>query len=92
MSLMPEVHVHLPAALCDLFPGSPRHVDVQAKTVRDVFNALDAQWPGMADRLRDSSPAIRKHISVMVDGERLTLNDTLQPCDDVWILTAISGG
>jgi len=92
MSSMPEVHVHLPAALCDLFPGSQRHIDVQAVDVKGVIDALDRLWPGMGDRLRDSTPAVRKHISVMVNGERLTLNRTLQPRDDVWILTAISGG
>ena len=89
---MPEVHVHLPAALCDLFPGSPRHLEVQAVDVKGVIDALDQLWPGMGDRLRNSTPAIRKHISVMVDGERLSLSDALQPRDDVWILTAISGG
>ena len=84
--------MHLPAALCDLFPGAPRHLDVEAVDVKGVIDALDQLWPGMGDRLRDSKPAIRKHISVMVDGERLTLSRTLQPRDDVWILTAISGG
>lgn len=92
MSLTPEVHVHLPAALCDLFPGSPRHLDLNASTVADVFEELNELWPGMQDRLRDSSPAIRKHISVMVDGERLSLSDALTQGDHVWILTAISGG
>ena len=89
---MPEVHVHLPAALCALFPGAPRHLDVEAQDVNNVIDALDQLWPGMGDRLRDSTPAIRKHISVMVNGERLSLSDALQPRDDVWILTAISGG
>ena len=92
MSSMPEVHVHLPAALCDLFPGAPRHLDVEAADVKGVIDALDQLWPGMGDRLRDSTPAIRKHISVMVDGERLSYRHALKPKADVWILTAISGG
>jgi sulfur-carrier protein len=97
MSMMSEkpghtVHVHLPAALCDLFPGSVRHVDVTASSVADVIAALERHWPGMADRLRDSRPSIRKHISIMVDGERLTYRDRLAAGADVWVLTAISGG
>lgn len=92
MSLTPEIAVHLPAALCDLFPGAPRHMTMQAASVAKMFDELDRLWPGMAERLRDSTPAIRKHISVMVDGERLRLHDSLAPGADVWVLTAISGG
>lgn len=86
------VTVHLPPALCTLFPGSQRHLQIEGSTVREVIDALDQLWPGMADRLRDSRPRLRKHISVMVDGERLTLGDTLAPAAELWILTAISGG
>ncbi len=97
MSMMSEqpghrVHVHLPAALCDLFPGSARHVEVKAASVADVIAALDRSWPGMADRLCDSRPSIRKHISIMVDGVRLRYRDRLAANCDVWVLTAISGG
>ena len=37
-----------------------------------AIDALDARWPGMRDRLCDSTPAIRRHINVFVDGERAT--------------------
>ena len=53
---------------------------------------LDRLWPGMADRLRNSRPAIRKHINVFVDGERVSLDTRLAPGATVWVLTAISGG
>ena len=82
----------MPAALCDLFPGSKRHIDVVASDVKSMIGALDQFWPGMADRLIDSKPAIRKHIGIMVEGERLTYQAPLKPNSDVWILTAISGG
>ncbi|MBS0644087.1 MAG: MoaD/ThiS family protein, partial [Proteobacteria bacterium] len=53
---------------------------------------LDANWPGMRDRLCDSSPAIRRHISIFVDGERATLRTRLHQGAEVFIMTAISGG
>lgn len=86
------VTVKLPALLVDLFPGSRREVVVQAATVRGMFDELDRLWPGMADRLRDSRPAIRKHINVFVDGERVALDSPLPPGATVYVLTAISGG
>jgi sulfur-carrier protein len=86
------VTVKLPALLVDLFPGSRREVVVEAASVREMIDELDRLWPGMADRLRDSRPAIRKHINVFVDGERVALDTPLQPGATVYVLTAISGG
>ncbi|MFN4271560.1 MAG: MoaD/ThiS family protein [Aliihoeflea sp.] len=86
------VTVKLPALLVDLFPGSRREVVVEAASVREMFDELDRLWPGMADRLRNSRPAIRKHINVFVDGERVSLDTRLAPGATVWVLTAISGG
>jgi hypothetical protein len=57
-----------------------------------VMNGLEARWPGMRDRLCDTTPAIRRHINVFVDGKRARLDARLEPGADVFILTAISGG
>ncbi|HYD67880.1 MoaD/ThiS family protein [Azospirillum sp.] len=86
------VTVRLPAALVALFPGSVRRLDVPAATVDELMDALDARWPGMRDRLCDSTPAIRRHINVFVAGERATLATPLPPGVAVDVLTAISGG
>jgi molybdopterin synthase sulfur carrier subunit len=86
------VSVRLPGALVDLFPGAPRRIDVEAGTVREMVEALDRQWPGMRDRICDSTPAIRRHMNVFVDGERVRLDTALAPGATVFVLTAISGG
>jgi len=86
------VTVLLPAALVALFPGSVRQVDLGASTVGEMIDALDSRWHGMRDRLCDSTPAIRRHINVFVEGRRATLDTRLAPGADVVILTAMSGG
>jgi molybdopterin converting factor small subunit len=78
--------------LINLFPGAAPRVELQVGTVGDMIDALEARWPGMRDRLSDSTPAIRRHINVFVDGRRATLATRLEPGTDVFILTAISGG
>ncbi len=88
----PPVVVLLPAILVRLFPSSVREVNVTAATVREAIDALDARWPGMRDRICDSTPRIRRHINVFVAGERATLETPLVPGAEVIILTAISGG
>ncbi|MBD0414662.1 MoaD/ThiS family protein [Oryzicola mucosus] len=86
------VVVRLPGVLVDLFPGAPRRLEMTAATVAEVIDELDRQFPGMGDRLRDTRPAIRKHINVFVDGDKLKLSAPLRPGCEVFILTAISGG
>ncbi|MFN3765431.1 MAG: MoaD/ThiS family protein [Aliihoeflea sp.] len=92
MTERPDIIVRLPAILVDLFPGAERRVEMKAGTVAEMVDGLEAMWPGMRDRLCDSRPAIRKHINVFVDGERVKLDHGLSDGDEVFVLTAISGG
>lgn len=86
------VAVFLPPPFKALFPGSPARVELAASSVAELLDGLDARWPGMRDRLRDSRPAVRRHINVFVDGRRATLETPLAPGAEVYILTAMSGG
>jgi sulfur-carrier protein len=88
------VVVKLPAALVRLFPEATRQVEISApvETVGDAIDALDRRWPGMRDRICDTTPCIRRHMNVFVRGERSTLKTRLEPGDEMVVLTAISGG
>ncbi len=86
------VLVRLPGVLVDLFPGAPRRLEVQASSVKEMVDALDSFWPGMRDRICDSTPAVRRHINIFIDGERARLETRLSPGSEVFVLTAISGG
>lgn len=87
-----QVVVKLSPLLVDLFPGASRRIEVDAECVADVIAELDRRWPGMGDRICDSTPAIRRHMNVFVDGSRSTLGTPLSPGTEVFIITAISGG
>lgn len=89
---MSGVLVVLPPALLRLFPGCESQAVVSANTIADMVDALDIRWPGMRDRLCDSTPRVRRHINVFVDGERATLETRVSPESEVFIMTAISGG
>ena len=88
----PMVEVTLPPALSRLFPGAASRLELPAASVGAMIDVLEALWPGMRDRLIDSTPRIRRHINVFVDGRRATLATPLNPGAKVFVITAVSGG
>ncbi|MGD9868842.1 MAG: MoaD/ThiS family protein [Hyphomicrobiales bacterium] len=86
------VTVVLTGALVALFPGARTRIEVEASTVSELLDALEERWPGMRDRLRDSTPAIRRHVNIFVDGRRAKLDTPIEAGTTVYVLQAISGG
>jgi hypothetical protein len=92
--------VHLPATLPPLFDGLPRRLDVDAASVGEALERLDARWPGLRERLCEPDAAagagggssLRPHIRVFVDGERAALDSPLAPAVRLDVIAAISGG
>ena len=84
--------VHLPRSLAALFPGAPRRLDARGRTVAEVIDDLDAQVPGIRNRLLDAGPSIRTHINVFVGGERATLATPVGADTVVHVIPAVSGG
>lgn len=86
------IDLHLPGTLMPLFPGLPRHVEVEAATVDAAVDELERRWPGLRDRLCEPGPRIRSHIHFYVDQNRATLDTPLRPDSRVDVIAAISGG
>lgn len=88
----PPVIVHLPRSLVALFPGAGRRAEARGDTVLEVITDLDRRLPGLANRVLDAGPVVRTHLNVFVDGERATVDSTVQPGAEVHVIPAISGG
>ena len=84
--------VRLPTTLTPLFAGLPRRLDVEAGTVLEVIDSLEARWPGLRDRLVQEGPTLRSHIHVYVDAERGGLDSPVAPASRLDVIAAISGG
>jgi molybdopterin synthase sulfur carrier subunit len=84
--------VHLPRSLAALFPGEPRRLTARGATVAELIADLDAQVPGIRNRLLDAGPAIRTHINIFVAGERATLSTPVPSDAVVHVIPAVSGG
>jgi sulfur-carrier protein len=84
--------VHLPPTLPPLFPGLPRQLEVEARSVDDAIGQLNERWPGLRDRLCEPGPVLRPHINVFVDRERAALDTAIGAGSRVDVIAAISGG
>ncbi len=87
--------VYIPTPLRRLTGGQSK-VEVEAHTVQELVQALEARYPGMADRLLDDSGQVKRFINVFVnDAEIRTLQGLetpLQSQDQVSIVPAMAGG
>lgn len=84
--------VFLPTLLRPL-AGGRESIDVGGSNVRQVVDNLEAQCPGVKDRLLDQG-RLRKNVSVAVDGEisPIGLLEEVRPASEIHFVLAISGG
>jgi sulfur-carrier protein len=78
-----------------------RHVDcpiVEApgRTVREVLEVVFASNERLRAYVLDDQAALRKHMTVLVDGQRLRdlekLSDSVESTTEIYVLQALSGG
>ncbi len=78
-----------------------RHVDctsmeAEGATVREVLAEVFAVQDRLGTYVLDDQGALRKHMSILVDGQRISdldkLTDPVTPSSEVWVMQALSGG
>ncbi|WP_433705510.1 MoaD/ThiS family protein [Paraburkholderia sacchari] len=78
-----------------------RHVatperEIDARTLGEAFEAVFASQPRLRGYILDDQGALRRHLSVFVDGQpvrdRQHLSDTLSEASRVYVVQALSGG
>jgi molybdopterin synthase sulfur carrier subunit len=71
-------------------------VQVEGDSVREVINALEQHFPGLAAYVIDDQGTLREHVNIFINQDlihdTLTLSDPVQEDDQVFILQALSGG
>jgi molybdopterin synthase sulfur carrier subunit len=71
-------------------------VNTDAATVREAVDKLEADFPGIKDRIVDERGELRRFVNIYINGEDVrfldNLNTALKPGDDVSIVPAVAGG
>jgi molybdopterin synthase sulfur carrier subunit len=84
--------VHLPRSLTSLFPEAERRMPASGDTVLEVVRDLDTRVPGLANRVLDAGPSIRRHLNLFVEGELAELDTPVPSGAQVHVIPAVSGG
>ena len=71
-------------------------VEVDGKTVQDLLNSLEKNYPGLKERICDESGQIRRFVNVFVNGEDIRFKEgpktAVSEGAEVSIIPAIAGG
>lgn len=90
-----KVKVRVPTPLRKL-TRDQEVVEVDATNIGSVIDALDAEFPGIAQRLVDESGELRRFVNVYVNDEDIRFlqnrETPIQNGDEVSIIPAIAGG
>ena len=87
--------VWVPTPWRDKLTGGQQQVEVTGETVRQVVEALEAEYPGFRERIVDAEEdRIRPDIAVSVDGEVSAegMRTKVGASSEVHFLPAMSGG
>jgi molybdopterin synthase sulfur carrier subunit len=91
------VQVLLPGVLATL-AGGEKHVRVEpaGDTLADLLDALAAEHPMLARRIRDETGQVRRFVNVYVDGDDVRFEGGLQAKvrdgAEVQVLPSVAGG
>ncbi|MFQ5553529.1 MAG: MoaD/ThiS family protein [Thermoplasmata archaeon] len=90
-----RVEVILPRALLDYSKGRDS-VQLPGSTLEEIFGGLNAEFPGLRERLVDDQGKVRRFVHVFVNGDSVHPLEPeaveLRPGDQVHILPSVAGG
>jgi hypothetical protein len=70
--------------------------ELDAATVRELFDAYFSQWPAVRGYVLDDQGAVRKHVKVIVDDaylkDRRAQTDSVRPDSKIFVFQLLSGG
>ena len=86
--------LHFTSWLRELVPDGP--VQAEGSTVGDALGVLFSQRPHVRGYVLDDRGALRKHVCIFADGQRLShaaaLSQSIRPDSKLYVMQALSGG
>jgi len=78
------------------YTGGQATVQADGKTIKEVFVSLEAQYPGISDRLIDVNGGVHRFVNIFAGDDDVRylegLATSVKPDEEITILPAVSGG
>ncbi|MFN8594390.1 MAG: ubiquitin-like small modifier protein 1 [Thermomicrobiales bacterium] len=95
MSDKQSVIVLIPTPLRRFTDGQAK-LAIEATTLGELLDAIDREYPGIGERVRDESGQLRRFVNVFVNGSNVRegagIETSLSAGDEVGIIPAMAGG
>ena len=89
---MINLKIRIPSLLRS-YTSNLKYVEVDGKTVNEVFTNLDKKFPGIKFRFMDEKNQVRPHMRVYLNQILLEdLNKEVNSTDEIFITQSLSGG
>ena len=90
-----SIKVRIPTPMRS-FTNGAAEVAVEAATIREIFDKLEVEYPGMKERICDTDGSLRLYVNIYLNDEDIrSLNDidtAVKEGDSIHIIPAIAGG
>ena len=90
-----SVMIRIPSPLRRVTNGLDK-VEVDGETLQGCINELEAEFPGVSERMLDEQGALREFVNVYINGEDVRFLQGLETAtksgDEISIVPAVAGG
>lgn len=90
-----SVMIRIPSPLRRVTNGLDK-VEVDGETLQGCINKLEAEFPGVSERMLDEQGALREFVNVYINGEDVRFLQGLETAtksgDEISIVPAVAGG
>ncbi len=95
MTDAPSITVLIPTPLRRFTNGQSK-VDATGGTITELLDALDEEFPGLSEQVREPDGRLRRFVNVFINGVNAREGDgagtALRAGDEVGIIPAMAGG
>lgn len=71
-------------------------IEIEGRNIKEVLSNTELKFTGISNYILDDNGSLRQHVNIFINNEmiedKVTLTDTVNIDDQIYIMQALSGG